>query len=186
MLPIRFVASTGRSVKSSPSVQCFRRKTSIDVPTATAVKRLARKGRTHMTIRLKILGKQLGLGAALAATALVAVAPAEARDRYRDRDDDAAIAIGAGIIGLAVGAAIADRSDDRYYDRRWYGERRYVTVPNRREYYYYYEGRPNRYYRDRHYDRYYAPYHRDRWYGRRGYYRDVPPPPPPRYGRYGW
>lgn len=108
---------------------------------------------------------RVGLGTALAASALVLASPAVARDHYRHRGggDDAAIAIGAGIIGLAIGAAIADSNDDRYYDRGWYPARRYVTVRGRPGYYYYYDGYPNRYYHDRYYDRYYAPYYRDRW-----------------------
>jgi len=37
--------------------------------------------------------------------------------RYYDRDDDAALAIGAGLLGVVVGTAIAnDRRDDYYYD----------------------------------------------------------------------
>lgn len=131
-----------------------------------------------MKTPFKTLAAKLGLGSALAASALLAASPAEARDRYyRHHDDDAAIAIGAGVIGLAIGAAIADRSDDRYYDRGYYSERRYVRVRDRPGYYYYYEGYPNRYYQDRYYDRYYAPYYRDRWsrgrdyrYERRDYY----------------
>jgi len=54
--------------------------------------------------------RKAALGVALVASTLVATAaPAEARDRYRHRGggDDAAIAIGAGLVGLAVGAAIA-------------------------------------------------------------------------------
>ena len=54
--------------------------------------------------------RKAALGVALGASTLVATAaPAEARDRYRHRGggDDAAIAIGAGLVGLAVGAAIA-------------------------------------------------------------------------------
>lgn len=133
-----------------------------------------------MKTGLKALTARLGLGTALAATALLAASPATARDHYRrGGGDDAAIAIGAGIIGLAIGAAIADHDDDRYYDSGWYPERRYVTVRGYPGYYYYYEGRPNRYYHDRYYDRYYAPYYRDRWsrgrdwgYGHRGYDRD--------------
>jgi len=76
--------------------------------------------------------------------------PASARDgRYNDRrggDDDAAIAIGAGVIGLALGAAIAssDRDRDHYYDD--YNDGRYY---NGGGYYpqqgYYYGARP-RYY----------------------------------------
>lgn len=115
---------------------------------------------------------RLGLGTVLAATALTAAAtPALAR-HYNDSGDDVAIAVGAGILGLAVGAAIADRDDDRYYDRGYYGHRRYVTVRDRPGYYYYYAGRPNRYYRDRYYDRYYAPYYRERWGRGGGWGRD--------------
>lgn len=139
--------------------------------------------------------KKLGLGAGLAAMTLAMSAPAEARDRWRDdRGDNAAIAIGAGLVGLAIGAALADRDDDRYYDRRHYPSRRYVRVRGYPDYYYYYDGYPNRYYRDRYYSRYYQPYYRDhydrryrnrwdrgynrveRWYGRdrdrRDHYRD--------------
>jgi hypothetical protein len=105
--------------------------------------------------------KKMTLGAALAAASIMAATPAEARDRYRDRGDDAAIAVGAGIIGLAIGAAIAsDRGRDRYYrDRR------------------YYRSYPNGYYYDS-YPRYRGSYYRDnrrewrrserRW-DRRGY-----------------
>jgi hypothetical protein len=122
-----------------------------------------------MNSLLKTFGKKLALGAALGATVLAASSPAEARDHYyRGRGgNDAAIAIGAGVLGLAVGAAIADRGDDRYYDRGYYPSRRYVTVRDRPGYYYYYEGRPNRYYRDRYYDRYYAPYYREHYRGDR-------------------
>lgn len=118
-----------------------------------------------MNTRFRTLATRLGLATALAASALVAAAPASARDYYRHRGDgdDATIAIGAGIIGLAVGAAIADHDDDRYYDRGYYESRRYVTVRGYPGYYYYYDGYPNRYYRDRYYDRYYAPYYRERW-----------------------
>ncbi|WP_334181693.1 hypothetical protein [Novosphingobium sp.] len=117
---------------------------------------------------MKLNWKSLGLATALAASALTASAPAMARDYYdrRGGGNDAAIAIGAGVIGLALGAAIADRGDDRYYDRDYYDRRRYVTVRDRPGYYYYYDGAPNRYYRDRYYDRYYAPYYRERWGGR--------------------
>lgn len=108
----------------------------------------------------KSLARRLGLAAA-AASMLALSAPAQAR--HGDGGDDAAIAIGAGIIGLAIGAAIADRNDDRYYDRRYYPSRRYVTVRGRPGYYYYYDGAPNRYYRDRYYQRYYQPYYRERW-----------------------
>ncbi|MEE4454995.1 hypothetical protein [Novosphingobium resinovorum] len=112
---------------------------------------------------MKTLLKKLALGAALSASMLAAISPAEARDRYYDRrDNTAAVAIGAGVIGLALGAALADR-DDRYYnDRGYWGSRRYVTVRDRPGYYYYYDGYPNRYYRDRYYDRDYSRWSRDR------------------------
>ncbi len=103
--------------------------------------------------------KSVALASALAAGILAAPA-AEARDRWRDHgDDDAAIAIGAGIIGLAIGAAIAsDNDDDRYYRDRYYYDR---PVP--RGYYYRYDGYPR--YRDYRYDRRY-------WRDRRKYERD--------------
>jgi hypothetical protein len=62
------------------------------------------------------------IGTALAAASLLAAAPAQARDRHRHHGgggDDAAIAIGAGIVGIAIGAAIASDNDDRH-DRRYY------------------------------------------------------------------
>lgn len=115
---------------------------------------------------MKLSWKSLGLATALAASALTVSAPASARDYYDGGGNDAAIAIAAGVIGLALGAALADRDDGRYYDRGYYDSRRYVTVRGRPGYYYYYDGAPNRYYRDRYYDRYYAPYYRERWGGR--------------------
>jgi hypothetical protein len=64
------------------------------------------------------------LATTLAASALVAsVSPAAAQD-YRDYRDGgnntAAVAIGAGIIGLAVGAIAASGNDSRYRDQRYY------------------------------------------------------------------
>ncbi|WP_408586307.1 hypothetical protein [Novosphingobium sp.] len=103
----------------------------------------------------------LALG--LAASALAAAAPAQAHDYYYDRhrgSDDAAIAIGAGIIGLAVGAAIASDHDDRRYyyrDRGYYYPRYrggYYSAPVYRGYYYRDDDRRWRDYdRYRHYDR---------------------------------
>ena len=63
--------------------------------------------------------KKLVLGGALAASALTAAAPASAQyyNGYRHHhDNDAGVAIGVGILGLAVGAAIASGSQ-RHYDR---------------------------------------------------------------------
>ncbi len=110
--------------------------------------------------------RKAALAAALAVFGLTAATSVQARDRYRGGDDDAVIAIGAGIVGLAIGAALADRDDDRYYDRGWYPNRRYVRVSGYDDYYYYYPNNPRRYYRDRYYGRDYR-----RWNGSRGYYR---------------
>lgn len=104
--------------------------------------------------------KRAGLCAALAASALLASTPAMARDHHRGHGggDDAAIAIGAGMVGLALGAAIAsDGRRDRYYDGGYYYDGpRYRAYP--RQYYYYYDG--GRRYRDHH-----------RHYRDRDYYR---------------
>lgn len=91
--------------------------------------------------------KSAALASALAAGLLAAPA-AQARDRWHDRgDDDAALAIGAGIIGLAIGAAIAsDNDDDRYYRDRRYYDGRYYDRGYPRSYYYRYDGYPR--YRD--------------------------------------
>lgn len=82
--------------------------------------------------------RKAALAVALAATALVSTSPAQARDGWRHRggDDTAAIAIGAGIIGLAVGAAVASsHDDDRYYDRGYYYEGGYAYPRYRGTYY---------------------------------------------------
>ncbi|GFE74159.1 MULTISPECIES: hypothetical protein [Novosphingobium] len=61
------------------------------------------------------------LASTLAATALATATPAMARDHYRHNDNTAAVAIGAGVIGLALGAIIAsNNNDDRYRDDRYY------------------------------------------------------------------
>lgn len=44
--------------------------------------------------------------------------------RYYRRDNDGAV-IAAGIAGLAIGAALASASRDRYYDRSYYYDRPY-------------------------------------------------------------
>lgn len=74
--------------------------------------------------------KKAGLGIALAATAVVAAAPADAQ-RYGYRGgyhggyrhgggDVAAGALLGGIVGLGLGAAIANDGRGRYYDRGYY------------------------------------------------------------------
>ena len=104
--------------------------------------------------------KKTALASALAVTTLAAASPAMARD-HRRGDDTAAIAIGAGIIGLAIGAIVASSNDDdrrdRYYDNRY----RQNGWQYRDGYYWDRDGR--RYDRNgrRHYD--------NRYYARRGY-----------------
>ncbi len=83
------------------------------------------------------------LGLTLGATALTVAAPAEAqRYRHRDRDNTGA-AVVAGIAGIAIGAAIAGSSRDRY-DRRYRGYDRYDGYYRQRGYY----PRDSYYYRD--------------------------------------
>ena len=109
--------------------------------------------------------RKAALGAALGAAALTASTPAMA-DRYygyRHHDGDATgAAIAGGVIGLALGAAIASSNNDRYYDRGYYDRGYY---PRYRSYYVY-----------RDYPRYYRPYRDDwrrhEWREHRGYYGD--------------
>jgi hypothetical protein len=116
---------------------------------------------------LNIFGKT-GLGIALAAMAAMVATPAQAR-RYDRGNDDAAIAIGAGVVGLALGAAIASSGHDRYYRDRGY----YYDRPYYRDSYYRYDRPRYRYdrrdYRYRDNYRYDRRAFRDR--GRYGYYR---------------
>lgn len=57
------------------------------------------------------------LAAGLAAAAFAATTPAMAQNYYRHHDNSAGVAIGAGILGLAVGAIVASNANhDRYYD----------------------------------------------------------------------
>lgn len=118
--------------------------------------------------------KRAVMALALGAASLTAAGAAEAREHYRDHDngEKVAIAIGAGLVGLAIGAALADRDDRHYYDRGYYHSRRYVRVSGYPGYYYYYDGYPNRYYRDRYYDRYYGRHYRD-YRPARHYRRDL-------------
>lgn len=81
--------------------------------------------------------KKAGLGVALAATALTAAAPADAQ-RYRGGrgyhrgGDSAASALLGGIVGLGIGAAIANGNRGGYYDRGYYDRGyRYRNVPPR-------------------------------------------------------
>jgi hypothetical protein len=67
------------------------------------------------------------LGTTLAATALTAAAPADAQRyrRYHRGGDSTGAAIAGGIVGLALGAAIASSSNDRYARDSYYRERGY-------------------------------------------------------------
>lgn len=128
---------------------------------------------------MSILRKSI-FGTAIAATALASATPALADDyrRHRGGDDTAAIAIGAGVIGLALGAIIAssdnDRRDDRYYRSSYgyeYGPAYTGNWSYRDGYYWDRDGR--RYNRDQ-YNRYQREdrrrgYGRDRSDYRRGY-----------------
>ncbi|MFC4294638.1 hypothetical protein ACFO0A_06145 [Novosphingobium tardum] len=123
--------------------------------------------------------QKTALAAALLAAGTMAASPAEARDRYyRHRGgDDAAIAIGAGLVGLAIGAAISSHGDryDRgyYYDQSYYPRYRgsyYSSYPS----YNYYNSYPayNYSYPYRGYEGYrtYDNYrYRDRRWRHRGY-----------------
>lgn len=105
--------------------------------------------------------KRAGIVAALAVGSMAfTTTSAEAREHWRGRGDDtAAIAVGAGIIGLAVGAAIASNNDrGHYYGGGYYGRPRY-----------YYRAYPRGYYYDRPYPRRY--YYRDYRGWDRGHHR---------------
>jgi len=69
--------------------------------------------------------KRAMLGLTAAASVAVVAAPAEAQSRYyrNHRSNDAGVAIAAGVVGLAVGAALA--SNRRGYDNRGYYDRGY-------------------------------------------------------------
>ena len=60
---------------------------------------------------------------------LAAAVPAQARGWYRGGGDDAAVAVGAGILGLAVGAAIASDRPRYYYDDYYAGSAYYPSYP---------------------------------------------------------
>jgi hypothetical protein len=96
------------------------------------------------------------VAAGAAALSLVAAATTASADPYRYRHhhsgrggDVATAAIAAGIVGLAVGAAISDNDhrDRRYYDRGYSDRRYYAPPPPRYGYGYGYGPRP--YYGDR-------------------------------------
>lgn len=119
--------------------------------------------------------KKAVLAGALGASALTVASPAMADDwRYRRHGggDEAGAAVAGGIIGLALGAAIASGSRDRYDDDYYY-DRRY-RHPRTRVYIYesyprYYGGYDRPYYRHYYPRGYYGGY--NGYGGYRGYYR---------------
>jgi hypothetical protein len=114
------------------------------------------------------LFKKTAIAAGLAATALASTTPAMARDYHRGNDNTAPVAIGAGILGLAVGAiAASSNNNDRYYGNRYEG-RAYVNDWSYRDGYYWDRG-GGRHGRDE-YQRYNRGGHRDDY--RRGYDHD--------------
>jgi hypothetical protein len=87
--------------------------------------------------------KKALLGVAAGSMALATAAPAEARTHYRHyrhHNDTAAIAIGAGILGLAVGAIASSNSRNGYYNGGYYNG--YYNQPG---YTYYYNSYPSYY-----------------------------------------
>jgi len=121
---------------------------------------------------MNLFGKS-AVFAGLAAAAVATATPAQARDGWhRGGDDTAAWAVGAGIVGLAVGAAIASDHDDRYYRDRVYYRDGY-RYPRYRGYYY----RSYPVYRDDW--RYREWREHERWEHRRDWNRGY-------YGRRGW
>jgi hypothetical protein len=102
--------------------------------------------------------KKATIAAAIAATTLVSASPAMAQNYRRGGDDTAAIAIGAGIVGLAIGAIVASSNNDR----------RNRDFDYRRNGWQYRDG----YYWDRsgnRFDRQGRLYRDDRYHARRGY-----------------
>lgn len=112
--------------------------------------------------------KKAALAVGLAATALATTTPAMARDWHRGNDNTAAVAVGAGILGLAVGAiaASSSRDNDRYYDAR-YDDRYYGSSWSYRDGYYW--DRDGRRFSRGEYERYSRDHRDDQ---RRGYYGD--------------
>lgn len=103
----------------------------------------------------------------IGSVSLSAATPVQAHGWYRGGGDDAAVAVGAGILGLAVGAAIASDRPRYYYDDYYAGPAYYPSYPA----YGYYDNYPA-YRTPRYYYREYRGYDGYRGYnGYRGYDR---------------
>ena len=92
--------------------------------------------------------RKAALGLALAATATMASAPVQAQsyDRYdRHRGGDAGAAIAAGIVGLAIGAALSSGSHGRYYNDGYYNSRYRGDYDYPQQTYYNYNNYPRGY-----------------------------------------
>jgi len=129
---------------------------------------------------MKLIRKTI-LAVALGAATLTAASPAMADDgRYRHRGggDTTGAAIAGGVVGLALGAAIASSANDRRYDRDYYYDDRdyyYDRGYPRARAYYYYDRYPRAYYRPNYYYR--GGWRGDGWRGHewrehRGWHRD--------------
>src|SRR3954464_12496354 len=73
---------------------------------------------TGVYVMTSVLKKTImGLGVAATLVATASPADAQYRRHYRGyRHDNTGVAIGAGILGLGIGAAIASSNRSRYYD----------------------------------------------------------------------
>ena len=94
------------------------------------------------------LFKKAVLGTAVGAMALATATPADARTYYRHyRHDNTGAIVGAGILGLAIGAIAASSGRNGYYNGGYYD-----GYYNRPGYAYYYDSYPGYY---TYYDGYY-------------------------------
>jgi hypothetical protein len=77
--------------------------------------------------------KKAVTGLTIASTLALVATPADAQRyrRYRHHNNDAAVAIGAGIIGLGIGAAISSNRRGGYYDNGYYDRGSYSRGYNR-------------------------------------------------------
>jgi hypothetical protein len=109
--------------------------------------------RTGVFVMTSVL-KKVGLGLAAVATLAVTATPADAqRYRHYRHGDRTGAAIGAGIIGLGIGAAIAS-SNRGYYNRGYYNDPYYGSYDPYYGNSYAYNGYDNGYYDQGYYQGY--------------------------------